>query len=133
MICSVMLSSPASFCGHCNRWGLIVCVSKWVGEKGALIYRTYESLGPRDHLITHTKPKATLDWLSQTGYDATPKNLIFRELRVSKAEGAKGKMLITTVCCPKRYKKADLKILYQQRWHVELNFQHIKQHWEWMY
>ena len=66
------------------------------------------------------------DWLSKADYDAAPENLSVRELRVSNGKGGKGKILVTTLCCPKRYKKADLKILYQQRWHVELNVRHIK-------
>ena len=96
------------------------------GRKRSTDFRTGESLGSRDHLITYTKPKVKPDWLSQSDYDAAPENLRVRELRVSKGKGAKGKILVTTLCCPKRYKKADLKMLYQQRWHVELNFRHIK-------
>ena len=96
------------------------------GRKRSTDFRTGESLGPRDHLITYAKPKVKPDWLSQSDYDAAPDNLSVRELRVSKGKGAKGKILVTTLCCPKRYKKADLKKLYQQRWHVELNFRHIK-------
>ena len=47
--------------GHCNRWELTVCVSKWMGEKGALICRTGESLGPTVPSLNDavkTKPSA---------------------------------------------------------------------------
>jgi len=101
-------------------------VSNWARESAAPICRKGESLGPRDHLITHTKPEVKPDWLSQSDYDAAPDTLRVRELRVSTGKGKKGKILVTTMCCPKRYKKAGLKTLYKQRWHVELNFRHIK-------
>ncbi len=53
-------------------------------------------------------------WLSQIDYDATTDNPSVRELRVSDRKDVKGKILVTTSCCPKRYKKVDLKILYKQ-------------------
>lgn len=96
------------------------------GRKRCTDFRKGESLGPRDHLISYTKPKVKPDWLSQCDYDAAPETLSVRELRVGAGKGAKGKILVTTLCCPKRYKKADLKILYKKRWYVELNFRHIK-------
>ena len=37
-----------------------------------------------------------------------------------------GKTLVTTLLCPKKTSKADLKSLYRQRWHVELDLRALK-------
>ena len=46
--------------------------------------------------------------------------MIVRELR------AGGKTLVTTLLCPKKTPKEALKLLYRQRWNVELDLRHIK-------
>jgi Transposase DDE domain len=43
-----------------------------------------------------------------------------RELRTG------GKILVTTLLCAQQTPKADLKALYRERWHVELDLHHIK-------
>ena len=49
-----------------------------------------------------------------------PETLTVRELNV------KGKILITTLCCPVTATKEDLKNLYKSRWNIELDIRHIK-------
>jgi len=34
--------------------------------------------------------------------------------------------LVTTLLCPKQTSKSDLKLLYRDRWHVELDLRNIK-------
>lgn len=126
-----VLLGDAFFPSYFLLWALqsmgIDCLCEQMGgRKRSTDFRKGKSLGPRDHLISYTKPKVKPDWLSQSDYDAAPENLSVRELRVSAGKGEKGKILVSTLCCPKRYKKVDLKALYKQRWHVELNFRHIK-------
>jgi hypothetical protein len=83
-------------------------------------FRRGHRLGERDHLIELCKPKRKPDWMSQTEYDLAPATLKVRELMTG------GKLLVTTLCCPKRTSKAALKTLYRERWHVELDFRNIK-------
>jgi hypothetical protein len=83
-------------------------------------FRRGRRLGPRDHLITLTKPKRKPDWMSQADYDQAPDNLTLRELHTG------GKILVTTLLCPKQTSKGALKQLYRHRWHVELDLRHIK-------
>ena len=66
------------------------------------------------------------EWLNQSDYDAAPATLQVRELRVSARKRAKGKTLVTTIACPKSYRKGELKALYKDRCRVELNFRFIK-------
>jgi len=89
-------------------------------------FRKGTKLGACDHLISYPKPPIKPGWLSQSDYDAAPQSLRVRELRFSPRKGVKGKTLVTTLCCAKRYKKSDLKELYKDRWQVEINFRHIK-------
>ena len=49
-----------------------------------------------------------------------PKTLQVRELHSG------GKILVTTLLCPKQTPKAALKELYRDRWHIELDLRNIK-------
>jgi len=77
------------------------------------------ALRERDHLIVLPKPVKP-DWISQAHYERVPHNLTARELRTG------GKILVTTLLCPKHTDKAALKSLYRSRWHVELDLRNIK-------
>lgn len=79
-----------------------------------------EELGSRDHLITLIKPKIRPDWMTVEQYISAPDTLIVRELKVG------GKVLVTTLTCPKTISKIDLKDLFKLRWNVELDIRNIK-------
>lgn len=83
-------------------------------------FRRGKRLGTRDHLVTLEKPRCKPDWMSQTEYEDAPETLTVRELHTG------GKILVTTLLCPKQAPKKALKELYQQRWHAELDLRHIK-------
>jgi hypothetical protein len=82
-------------------------------------FRRGQRLGPRDHLIVLQKPTRPA-WMSETDYEQAPDTLTVRELRTG------GKILVTTLLCPKETPKAALKSLYQSRWNVELDLRNIK-------
>lgn len=82
-------------------------------------FRRGERLGPRDHLIVWRKPDRP-EWMSQDQYDHAPSTLTVRELRTD------GKILVTTLLCPKRTTKSALRHLYRERWHIELDLRNIK-------
>lgn len=79
-----------------------------------------KNLGSRDHLITLTKPKIRPEWMTVEQYESAPTTLTVRELEVG------GKVVVTTLLCPKSTSKTDLKTLYKRRWHVELDMRNIK-------
>ena len=83
-------------------------------------FRCGQRLGERDHVIELQKPKKKPDWMSLEQYAQAPATLRVRELR------AGGKLLLTTLLCSKRTSKADLKMLYTQRWNIELDLRNIK-------
>jgi DDE family transposase len=77
-------------------------------------------LGSKDHLVELLKPKSKPDWMTQAQYDLAPDSLIIRELKTG------GKVLITTLLSPKQASKKQLKALYKDRWHIELDLRNIK-------
>jgi len=83
-------------------------------------FRRGRRLGPRDHLIVLEKPVIKPDWMSEDAYEQAPDALTVRELR------AGGKTLVTTLLCSKQTSKADLRQLYRDRWHIELDLRNIK-------
>jgi hypothetical protein len=83
-------------------------------------FRRGSRLGERDHLITLTKPTLKPHWMSQPDYAQAPDQLTVRELATG------GKVLVTTLLCPKDIPKAALKALYRERWQVELDLRAIK-------
>jgi hypothetical protein len=83
-------------------------------------FRCGQRLGERDHLIVLPKPVSKPDWMAQPDYDRAPDQLTVRELRVGH------KTLVTTLLCPRRTSKAELKRLYRSRWNVELDLRNIK-------
>lgn len=58
--------------------------------------------------------------MDQVDYDQVPDTLTVRELHSG------GKLLVTTLLCPKQTSKSDLKALYRGRWNVELDLRNIK-------
>jgi hypothetical protein len=82
-------------------------------------FRRGQRLGQRDHLIVLQKP-AKPDWMGEAQYEQMPATLTVRELRTG------GKILVTTLLCPKQASKGALKSLYRSRWHVELDLRNIK-------
>ncbi len=77
-------------------------------------------LGERDHLVVLEKPKVRPAWMTAEQYAEVPATLTVRELRVG------GKTLVTTLLSAKQVPKNELKSLYRQRWHVELDFRCLK-------
>lgn len=101
--------------------GVDILMEQMGARKRVTDFRRGKSLGQRDHLIEIKKPKKKPDWMSATAYQAAPEIITVREIK------AGGKVMLTTMTCPKTASKADLKALYKQRWEVELDIRHIKE------
>ena len=78
-----------------------------------------QQLGVRDHLLVLRKPERP-DWMGPADYAAAPATLTVREL------AARGKILVATLRCPRRYPKPAIAALYKRRWNVELDLRNIK-------
>ena len=110
---------------YCSYW-LIAALQKAgvdavLQQNGMRItdFRRGERLGARDHIVRWHKP-ACPTWMTQKEYETFPEELCVRELKVNR------RVLVTTMLKPTQVRKADLADLYDQRWHVELDFRNIK-------
>jgi hypothetical protein len=83
-------------------------------------FRRGHRLGTRDHVVTWRKPVQRPPWMTRKQYAAYPDELSVREVKGEK------RVLVTTMCDPRKTRKKDLLALYAQRWHVELDFRNIK-------
>ena len=101
--------------------GVDILMEQMGSRKRVTDFRRGKRLGQRDHLIAIKKPKRKPDWMSETVFQAAPETITVREFKAS------GKIMVTTMTCPKTVRKADLKALYKQRWDVELDIRHIKE------
>ncbi len=83
-------------------------------------FRKGTRLGTKGHIIEITKPKKQPFWMSDAQYAQAPNSIQVRECRTG------GKILVTTLLCHKQTSKDELKKLYRERWHVELDLRNIK-------
>lgn len=100
--------------------GVDILMEQHAGRKKVTDFRRGQRLGQRDHMVVINKPRQKPDWLSEQAYQAAPDTLNVREFK------AGGKIMITTLTCPKDALKEELKDLYKQRWSIELDIRHIK-------
>lgn len=89
-------------------------------RKGAQ-YEVVRNLGPGQSLVTlRLSPRAKKKWRD------APETLTAR--LISKDLGGKTVQILTSMCDPLRYPKADIVDLYSHRWEIEHGFREMKQH-----
>lgn len=82
-------------------------------------FRRGERLGPRDHVVRWKRPRRP-EWMNAQEYEQLPQELSLREILVE------GRVLVSTMLDAQAVPKAQLKQLYEQRWHIELDLRNIK-------
>jgi len=100
--------------------GVDIVMEQNGARKRSTDFRRGCKLGKKDHLIIINKPKKCPYWMSPETYENAPASVTVRELKVD------GKVLVTTLTCPKSATKVELKELYKSRWNIELDIRHIK-------
>ncbi len=103
-----------------KRRGIDGVFEQYGARRRSTDFRRGRRLGERDHVIELEKPKIRPLWMTDKQFAQAPDRLAVRELQVG------GKMLVTTLLCAKKTPKNELKLLYRQRWHVELDFRNLK-------
>lgn len=91
-------------------------------------FRRGKRLGNGDHVVTYFRPQQP-EWMSAEEYDAVPKTVTVREIKVQvDVSGFRTEsfVVVTTILCPTCTKKQELADLFHQRWHVELDLRAIK-------
>jgi len=100
--------------------GVDILMEQQGARKRTTDFRRGRKIGERDHLIVIEKPKQKPHWMSEEAHRAAPASITVREFK------AGGKVMVTTLVCPKSAPKDELKALYKQRWAVELDIRQIK-------
>ncbi len=91
--------------------------------------RYVRRLGHWDQLVEYRKPPTRPTWMDKATYAALPETLLVRELRfVTPQRGVRTRVitLVTTLLDPVAYPATALAELYLGRWHIEVNFRHLK-------
>ena len=79
-----------------------------------------KKLAKKEGLFVLKRP-ARPEWMSRTFYEQyTPAELTVRAIKTRK------RVIVTTLVDQARYTRADISALYQERWHIELDFRSIK-------
>jgi hypothetical protein len=94
-------------------------------------FRRGRRLGPEDHVVTWSKPKAIPDWMSRAEYEAMPAALTIREVRVrvrDKSKRVRQLVIVSTLLDARTYPAQELGDLFRQRWHAELDLRALKTH-----
>jgi hypothetical protein len=98
-------------------------------RKGLPRSRYILRLGRHDQLVEYRKPAQKPVWMKKEEFASLPETLRLRELRFAtpqKGYRTKAITLVTTLLDPVAYPASDLAELYLGRWHIELNFRHLK-------
>jgi hypothetical protein len=92
-------------------------------------FRRGRRLGPEDHLVTWTKPLHVPDWMSRAEYEAMPARIAVRELRIrvrDRTKRVRDLVIATTLTDGASYPAEELRSLFRQRWHAELDLRALK-------
>ncbi len=109
------------FIASMQKQGVDILMEQQGARKRSSDFRRGSKLGQRDHLIVLEKPKKKPYWMSEETYQNAPQSITVREFK------AGGKVMVTTMTCAKTASKESLKLLYKQRWSVELDIRNIKE------
>jgi len=100
-----------------------------IHHKRPIDFRKGKGLGPKDRLVTWTKPRCRPRGISKHLWDAIPKSLTLRMLHIQiEVPGFRTEsiVVVTTLTDPILYPAEELAKLYFRRWSVELFFRDIK-------
>src|SRR5271166_1001328 len=110
--------------GQQHGWDMVVRLH----QRRSCDFSRGQRLGRDDHLVVWQRPDRPA-WMSVTEYDAVPKTLTVREVRVRVAEPGfrvETLVVVTTLLDGDVYTKEDIGDLYRQRWQVELDIRSLK-------
>jgi hypothetical protein len=127
-----ILLADRLFCTYCDIARLqhqgVDCVFRLNAHR-KVDYLRGRWLGHEDHILTWHKPVQRPKWLTPAEFSALPPTMEVREVGVRVVvPGFRVRQLVvaTTLLDPVRYTRADLAMLYRQRWHGEVDLRSIK-------
>lgn len=91
--------------------------------------RCIKKISKNDKIIEYCKPKKAPSWMKQEDFDSLPKSIVVRWIsyKVQRAGfRTKEVSLLTTLIDHRPYPATAISELYQSRWEIETNFNHLK-------
>lgn len=120
---------------YCSFWLIAALQARGVDvlvrlhQRRSADFRKGRKLGRHDHVVTWPKPEQPPKWMSRAEYEAMPAELTVRELRIrnkDKTKRVRDMIIVTTLLDHKTYPADDLRGLFRQRWHAELDLRSLK-------
>ena len=120
---------------YCSFWLIATLQARGVDvlvrlhQRRSADFRKGRKLGRHDHVVTWPKPEQAAQWMSREEYDAMPAELTVRELRIrvqDKTKRVRTLVIVTTLLDHKSYPASELRSLFRQRWHAELDLRSLK-------
>jgi putative transposase len=114
---------------YCSYWAIATLKARGVDvvmrlhQRRRSDFRCGQRLGPNDHVAVWKRPEQVPDWMSRAEYEAMPKWLPIREVRVKVADKTKRVrqlVIATTLLDAKEYPIEELAALFRRRWHAEV-------------
>ena len=85
--------------------------------------------GHEDHIVTWPRRQEVPKWMGRAEYDTMPRELEIRELRIrvrDKTKRVREMVIATTLLDSELYSGDELRGLYCERWHAELDLRSLK-------
>lgn len=121
---------------HCSYWEMAEALRRGthvvarLHQRRKVDFRKGRRLGKDDQLMTWTRYKTCPEWMDRASYEAVPRTLAVRVIRVRVPKGrnrTREIVVATTLLDPCRYPKSEIAALYRLRWHAELDLRALKQ------
>lgn len=92
-------------------------------------FRRGRRLGREDHIVTWPRRLEVPAWMDRAEYDTMPRELVMRELRIrvrDRTKRVREMVIATTLLDSQIYLADELRSLFRERWHAELNLRSLK-------
>jgi Transposase DDE domain len=92
-------------------------------------FRRGRRLGHEDHIVTWPRRQEIPKWMGRDEYDTMPRELEIRELRIrvrDRTKRVREMVIATTLLDRELYSGDELRGLYRERWHAELDLRSLK-------
>ena len=120
---------------YCSFWLIAALQARGVGvvvrlhQARTADFRRGRRLGREDHIVTWPRRLEVPSWMDRAEYDTMPRELVMRELRIrvrDRTKRVREMVIATTLLDPEIYPADDLRGLFRERWHAELDLRALK-------
>jgi hypothetical protein len=120
---------------YCSFWLIAALQARGVDvvvrlhQARAADFRRGRRLGREDHIVTWPRRLEVPAWMTRAEYDTMPRELKIRELRIrvrDRTKRVREMVIATTLSDPEIYSGDELRGLFRERWHAELDLRTLK-------